>query len=313
MPTLRQLNALVAIVDLGTFETAAQRLGIAQSAVSRQIQELEEWFGFKLFDRSGRTARTTLAAGEIIEQARKVLLQYDALESCLVTDEVLSRKLRIGITELSALTWLPRFVASLAQKYPKVRVEPEVELGARLKESLISGQLDIIVVPDAFSHNGMIKTELGTVRNGWFAAPSLEPPAGVVPISELSRFTLLAQGPLSGSGVLMGEWLSSQNLKPASHISSNSLVALIGLTVSGLGISYLPHCIASGFVSAGQLSEIQAKPQLPCVNYVALVRADSYSPFYRQVIQMAKAVCQFKEPFLGATSSYRQLYEDEHA
>jgi len=302
MATLKQLRALVAIVDLGTFEAAAQRLGIAQSAVSRQIQDLEEWFGFALFDRSSRAARITFEAGEVIDQARKVLLQYDVLESSLMSNEVLSRHLRIGITELSALTWLPRFVATMAEKYPRVRVEPEVELSVRLKDNLINGQLDLIVVPDAFSHNGVIKSPLGEVVNGWYAAPSLAPPEGEVELTELSHFTLLAQGNLSGSGVLMEEWLSTQNLKPVSLIPSNSLVALVGLTISGLGISYLPHCIASGFVDAGRLREIQTVPSLPTVNYVALVRADTYSPFYRAVVQIAKATCQFTEAFMGATA-----------
>ncbi|SDT04025.1 DNA-binding transcriptional regulator, LysR family [Pseudomonas asplenii] len=306
MATLKQLRALVAIVDLGTFEAAAQRLGIAQSAVSRQIQDLEEWFGFALFDRSGRAARITFEAGEVIDQARKVLLQYDVLESSLMSNEVLSRHLRIGITELSALTWLPRFVATMAEKYPRVRVEPEVELSVRLKDSLINGQLDLIVVPDAFSHNGVIKSPLGEVLNGWYAAPSLAPPEGKVELTELSRFTLLAQGNLSGSGVLMEEWLSTQNLKPVSLIPSNSLVALVGLTISGLGISYLPHCIASGFVDAGRLCEIQTVPSLPTVNYVALVRADTYSPFYRAVVQIAKVTCQFTEAFMGATAGPAQ-------
>lgn len=306
MATLKQLRALVAIVDLGTFEAAAQRLGIGQSAISRQIQDLEEWFGFTLFDRSGRAAKTTLEAGEVIEQARRVLLQYDVLESTLMSDEVLTRHLRIGITELSALTWLPRFVAAMAERYPKVRVEPEVELSVRLKDNLINGQLDLIVVPDAFSHNGVIKSPLGEVVNGWYAAPSLEPPSGVVELKDLSRFTLLAQGSLSGSGVLMDEWLSTQQLKPASSIPSNSLVALIGLTVSGLGISYLPDCIASGFVQAGRLCEIHTEPPLPSVNYVSLIRADVYSPFYRAVVQIAKAACQFSELFMGATSGAHQ-------
>lgn len=297
MATFKQLEALVAVVDHGTFESAAARLGVVQSAVSRQIQELENWLGFELFDRNARAARLTPMAGDVVDQARLVLLQRETVNSCLISNEVLSRKLRIGITELTALTWLPHLVKAISREYPKVRIEPEVDLSVRLHEMLMSGQLDMIVVPDAFNSNGLIKVALDDVKNGWFCAPELVDSTRAFSLEDISQHTLLAQGNLSGSGLLIGQWLATHHAHPRAHIPSSSLVALVGLTVSGLGVTYLPYTVADAYLASGQLVELNVTPKLPVTPYVAQVRADACSPFHRRILELMVSHCNLQKPY----------------
>ena len=297
MPTFKQLEALIAVVDHGTFDGAANRLGQVQSAISRQIQELEHWLGFALFDRSGRGAKPTALAAQVVAQARDVLLQREIVNSCLLSPEVLSRKLRIGITELSALTWLPRLIKAIAADYPRVRIEPEVELSVRLHSLLMAGHVDVIVVPDAFSSNGLIKVRLDEVHNNWFCAPGLLDPSQPLTLEDLTRFTLLAQGKSSGSGLLMDSWLAAHQASPSAHIPCSSLAALIGLTVSGLGVTYLPDATAAPYLLSGQLVKLDVEPPLPTTPYVALARADSYSPFHRHVVELMGQHCDLQQPF----------------
>lgn len=297
MPTFKQLEALVAVVDHGTFDAAANRLGQVQSAISRQIQELEHWLGFALFDRSGRGAKPTPLAAQVIAQAREVLLQRDIVNSCLISPEVLSRKLRIGITELSALTWLPRLIKAITEHYPKVRIEPEVDLSVRLHGLLMAGKVDVIVVPDAFSTNGLIKVALDEVRNSWFCAPGVLDHRQPLRLEDLRHCTLLAQGKLSGAGFLMDSWLATQPASPSAHIPCSSLAALIGLSVSGLGVTYLPDATAAPYLHNGQLVKLNVEPPLPTTPYVALARADSYSPFLRHVVELMSAQCDLQQPY----------------
>lgn len=297
MPTFKQLEALIAVVDHGTFDGAASRLGQVQSAISRQVQELEHWLGFALFDRSGRGARLTALAAPVVAQAREVLLQRDIVNSCLISPQVLSRRLRIGITELSALTWLPRLIKAVSSHYPKVRIEPEVDLSVRLHGLLMAGQVDVIVVPDAFSSNGLIKVALDEVRNNWFCAPGLLDHQQPLSLEDLSHCTLLAQGRLSGSGLLVDTWLATHQASPSAHIPCSSLAALIGLTVSGLGVTYLPDITAAPYLLNGQLVKLDVKPPLPSTPYVALARADSYSPFHRHVMELLGEHCDLQQAY----------------
>ncbi|MGY2290967.1 LysR family transcriptional regulator [Pseudomonas sp. SDO528_S397] len=297
MATFTQLEALVAVVDHGTFEGAATRLGLVQSAITRQIQDLEHWLGFALFDRSGRSAKPTPQAAEVVAQARQVLLQREIVYDCLIGPEVLSRTLRIGITELSALTWLPRLVQAIAAHYPKVRIEPEVELSVRLHALLVAGQVDVIVVPDAFNSNGLVKVPLDQVHSYWFCAPGLLDHRRTLSLADLSGCTLLTQGKLSGSGLLVDQWLATHQTGSRAHIPCSSLAALVGLTVSGLGVTYLPDSTAASHVASGQLVKLAVEPPLPVTPYVALARADCYSPFHRHVIELMSAHCDLHRPY----------------
>ena len=76
---LDQLRALEAVADTGGFTAAAKRLNLSQSAVSTQIKELEDRFGVRLIDRLGKKAFATAAGREVIEHARRIATEADAV------------------------------------------------------------------------------------------------------------------------------------------------------------------------------------------------------------------------------------------
>ena len=147
MLTFKQMEALYWIVQLGSFEAAAARLNTTQSAVSKRIQELERTFDLTMFDRAHRSARLTDKGAELFEHARDLLERRERIVEQISSKEALVRQIRIGVTELTALTWLPRLVAAIQAAYPKVRVEAEVDLNATLRERLAADTIDLIVVP----------------------------------------------------------------------------------------------------------------------------------------------------------------------
>ncbi|GAB7546811.1 LysR family transcriptional regulator [Cupriavidus sp. 8B] len=214
MTTFKQLEAFVAISEMGSFEAAAEKLDVAQSAVSRHIKEFEAGFDYPLFDRSGRTAKLTLDGTEALARAREVLKQRNLLLDQFIRKEVLVRKLRLGVTELTALTWLPRFIEAIRTEFPQVVIELEVEHSVPLYERLRTGQLDLIIVPNAFRSTGLLRTKLAEVSNGWFCSPALAVPDTRIKVSELSNYTLLMQGRQSGAGVLMRDWFNQHGVAP---------------------------------------------------------------------------------------------------
>ena len=74
---LKRLRTFVVVADLGTVSKAALRLRISQSALSRQISDLEYEFGFKLFDRIGRRLFLTTRGEQLLGDCRGVLGQLD--------------------------------------------------------------------------------------------------------------------------------------------------------------------------------------------------------------------------------------------
>lgn len=298
MVTFKQLEALDCIAQLGGFEAAAGKLHTTQSAISKRIQELESAFGTQLFDRSRRAARLTEKGEEMLALAKALLDQRTVFVDRFSRPGVLKRRVRLGVTELTALTWLPRLVRSIQQNYPNVTLEPDVDLSVNLHDKLAADRIDLIVVPDAFDDPRFVKTPLSQVENAWMCKPGLVKNARrKLSLTELSQHAVLSQGSLSGSGIIFDRWLTSQGVTVRKAVSSNSLVALIGLTISGLGVSYLPVRCLGGLMEQGLLCVLKTDPPLPKVSYMAMYRKDRAGTLIPSVAALAKQSCDFSGIF----------------
>lgn len=293
MLTLRQLEALHWIERLGTFERAAQHLHTTQSAISKRVLELEQSTGLQLFDRSQRGARLTAAGEDLLVLAREMLVLAERISSLKDGQHVTSRRLRLGVTELTALTWLPRLITRLVHDFPGLTVEPEVDMSRTLHEKLMDDLVDLIIIPDTFTAPEVTSVPLATVKNAWMAAPGLIPQPGMVSLRELARYPVLVQGKKSGSGLFVNKWLGAHGIEMPRTLSSDSLTAMLGLTAAGLGVTYLPLECFRPLVDEGKLVVIETDPELPRVPYMAMYRNDRPSAFVEEVAACAVELCDF--------------------
>jgi DNA-binding transcriptional LysR family regulator len=293
MLTFKQVEALFWIVELGSFEAAANKLSASQSAISKRIQELEGTFNLEVFDRNRRSARLTEKGEELYLYAKELLERRDEIVERVSAKEVLVRRLRIGVTELTALTWLPQLMAAIKREYPRVIVEAEVELSSTLRDRLAEDSIDFIVVPGATLSEAYVSTPLASVENAWMCAPEMIPRKMPIPLPEISQFPLLTQGNASGTGMVYGRFLQDQGVHVRRVLTSNNLVAQIGLTVSGLGVSYLPRACLQHLVAEGVLGIIRTNPPLPPVEYSAVYRADHPYSLTREIARLAAQCCDF--------------------
>ncbi len=301
MFSFKQLEALYWIATLGGFAAAARKLNTTQSAVSKRIKELESSFDTALFDRDLRQARLTEKGEELLMVAKRLLEQRDAAVEQFSKPEVVERRLRIGVTELTAMTWLPRLVKQVREHYPKVVIEPDVDLSVSLRDKLLADEIDAIIVPDAFAESRFSVLPMGKVKSVWMAKPGLLPRLSsgsrVLRMHELAQYTILTQGDKSGTGIIYDRWFKSQVVSPSNSISCSSLVALIGLTVSGMGVSYLPHLCLRSLVERGALEVVETTPALPEIPYVALYRGERKSNFISSILMLAQECCEFSDLF----------------
>jgi DNA-binding transcriptional LysR family regulator len=297
MMTFKQLEAIYWVATLGGFSPAAHKLHTTQSAVSRRVQELELLFETPLFDRSLRTARLTEKGEEMFVHARKLLEQRDSVVEQFIRPEVIERQVRIGVTELTAMTWLPRLVDLIQTHYPKFVIAPDVDMSVNLREKLLADEVDLMIVPDAFADGRFSSKPVGKVENAWMCKPGLVDARKPLRLHELATHRLLTQGDKSGTGLVYDRWLKAIGVKPASTIVSNSLVALIGLTVSGLGVSYLPRKCLGPMIKAGTLEVVRATPSLPEAAYVAMYKSEQRSTLISSIVMLAQESCDFTRMF----------------
>ncbi len=297
MVTLKQIEALYWIAELGTFERAALKLNTTQSAISKRILELEAACGLSVFDRGQRGARLTKRGAHLLSIGRDMLEMRDRIAGLKDATNVPTRQFRFGVTELTALTWLPRLVNELRAAYPGVELIPEVDLSRTLFERLLNDTIDLIVIPETFSDLHLSSLRLTMVDNSWMASPDLIRSSRALSLNELDAFTILSQGQSSGSGIYFDRWLKAEGARFTRVLSSNSLVALVGLTLAGIGVSYLPRQCFQPLVDTGKLAIIPTKPVLPPVPYAAMYRNDLQSHFPATVATLIQRLCDFSRQY----------------
>ncbi|EFH11531.1 LysR family transcriptional regulator, partial [Teichococcus cervicalis] len=113
-PSLRQLRALVAAAETGSFSQAALRLHVSQPALTLQIRELEQGLGVTLFDRTARGARPTRAGLALAHSFQRVLADLDAVVDS-ARDEAARRAgvVHLAVLPSVAATLLPPVLARL--------------------------------------------------------------------------------------------------------------------------------------------------------------------------------------------------------
>lgn len=293
--TLKQVEALYWIAELGSFEAAAMRLNTTQSAISKRIQELESRFDLEIFDRSRRTACPTPKGEEILQSARQLLDMRDGLLVQLGAQEAMFHRLRLGVTELTALTWLPILADRLRKRFPKLEIEPEVGLSRALYERLADRTIDLIIVPDVFTDPRFSVTSVGKVENAWMYADGVMPARRGFTLADIAQQTVIVQGKDSGMGISYSQWFRSHGIDTPRTVVCSNLVAQIGLTVSGLGVSYLPRTCLSHLTDQGVLRLARTTPALPRIHYVAMYPSSRPADFLGEVARLSQACCDFSQ------------------
>ena len=293
MITLKQLEALYWISQLGTFERAAAKLNTTQSAISKRIHELEAASRLPLFDRNQRGARLTEKGEHLLALGQEMLGLQQRILDLKDAKEMPARRLRFGVTELAALTWLPRLVTAVRERYPQVTLEPHIDASFALTDKLREDVLDIIVIPETFSDDEITSVRVAEVPNAWLARPGLVERQDALTYEELARYPILTQGARAGTGLYYHRWFRSQGIVFSQILTSDNLIALLGLTVAGVGVCYLPRQVFRPLVDEGKLVVVATRPALPPTPYSVMYRSDRPSVFISAIADMIADVCDF--------------------
>lgn len=297
-PTIKQLEAFYWTAELGSFSAASVHLRTTQSAVSKRVAELEGALSVLLFERSQKRPSLTVKGRAMLCLAEQVLDVITQISDMSVSHDPFAGRFHIGVTELSALTWLPRFLARLRDRYPYLTVEPEVGSGRTLLEKLDDNVLDLIVVSGeggwGQSYNA---AHIGTVKNAWMSSAIRFPGNRSYDVSELSRHPLLMQSPNSSETKTFERWLKANGIAASRAVRTNSLPILGRLTAAGLGVSALPIDYFEAEIGDGRLKLINIKPGAPANPYYTVFRADRDSTVPAALAKLIKESCTF---FRGA-------------
>lgn len=296
MVTFKQLEAVYWVAKLGGFSQAALKLHATQSAVSKRVLELESAFGTPMFDRTLRASRLTEKGEQMYAIAQDLLARRDTALETFAQAEPAAQSLRIGVTELVAMTWLPRFVTAVHTRFPKMLFEPDVDDSFSLRNKLLRDELDIAILPNLFEDTRIAKTTVGKSCNAWMCKPGLLG-RNTLNVHDIAAQRVLTQGGRSATGSLYDEWFRAAGITFADRIVSNSLMAIIGMTVSGLGVAHLPRYCLRPMIEMGMLEVLKVTPAVPDVPFAAAHKSDRHSTVIDVLVDIATECCDFEQAF----------------
>lgn len=259
---IRQLNALVAVVDHGTFSSAAKALHTVQSNVSTHIARLERDLGVTLIDRS--TSTLTEEGQVVVARARRVQAELEAikLDVTALRDEV-SGVVRMGVIGTTGRWLLPRLLDAVTMAHPRVRIQVVDATTTSLLPQVVGGSLDGAIVNLPIDHPDLEVSPLFE-EEPMLVAPPDHPLAAydVVEPQDLGKYPLL----LSPQGVAFRDALDDDlkrfgiELTPKAEVDGMRL--LESLAADGFGASVLP---ASATTSAGNWKRVPVRGLAPRV------------------------------------------------
>lgn len=250
---LRELRYFLVLAEELHFGRAAERLHLAQPALSQAIKRLEQSLGVTLLDRTSRRVRLTAAGEALLPEARLTVAHADQL---LATAKRLSRShdevVRVGFVSVLASRFMPQLVRAFAEREPRLELRvAELTKTAQL-EALEAGELDVALLytvgPDGVSANGFTDEALRE-EPVHVALPAAHPLASreSLQLSELGNDPLVTLGPgsdVDGPGRLL-EYVRSRGFEPRVIQEATNLQSCLGLVAGGLGVALAPAIAAA--------------------------------------------------------------------
>jgi DNA-binding transcriptional LysR family regulator len=139
------LRTFMTLQETRNFSRTAERVGRSQSAVSAQVQKLEDLLGCRLFDRDKRNVRLTIEGEALIGHAARILAETEALAQRFSAEEVIG-EVRFGAPEDFATFYLPGVLQAFAEAFPRVGLHVACDLTVPLIEQFEAGAFDLIVI-----------------------------------------------------------------------------------------------------------------------------------------------------------------------
>jgi DNA-binding transcriptional LysR family regulator len=293
---LRHLRYFVAVAEELHFRRAAERLHVAQPAISEQIRKLEQELGVRLFDRTPRRVLLTVAGGALLEEARHVLRHAEvARQAAQNAGESVTMRLRIGYLPDSLPASVPRALRQLSVSAPSVQVDLETGTTIRLIEDLRAHRLDVVVAALPAPTNGLQTTLLGAQR-AVLALPAGHPHAGApeVALERLApeRIVVLPRdaNPAFHSAVVSicrEAGLSPTLVEPAEPRVEHVLLAV----AAGAGLALLPESVVDRYATPG-VRFVPLEGADPAIDTAVLTNRDAQSlataAFLRAVTRAAR-------------------------
>lgn len=249
---MRQLRSFVQIVELGSITAAAERLQIAQPALSRQVQALEDELGVPLLRRHGRGVIPTEEGHTLADRARQILDDVDTMVRDVVArDHRLRGTVTLGLPPTVAEVLATPLVQETLRLYPDVKLRIIAGFSGHVQDWLQRGTIDIGVTYQG-AKVPLVRSNPLLLERLFLIEPPGTPNTPVTFAEAMTR-NLILPSPDHGLRRLVDTAARQAQLSPRIGLEIDILPTLLSLVEHGVGSTILPPVSVSERVNDGRL------------------------------------------------------------
>lgn len=261
---IEELQTFVEVADAGGVSSAARRLGVAKSIVSRRLLRLEADLGVQLLARNTRGAALTEAGATFRDYAARICAEIDAAREAILPAGDLRGRLRVSMPVSIGPTHFAPVLAEMARRHPQLQVH--TCYGDRFVDLIAEGY-DCAIRVGYLQDSNLIARRVGPIYGKLVASPAYIAAHGApeTPDELLARQALM-QGTEAWQ-LMDGDQIIT--VRPQGRFKADNGTALLAAALAGLGIAYLPDFLTDDQVASGALVPIMPRyPPPPAGIYV---------------------------------------------
>ncbi|WP_447773510.1 LysR family transcriptional regulator [Variovorax boronicumulans] len=261
---IEELQTFVDVADAGGISSAALRLGVAKSIVSRRLLRLEAELGVQLLSRSTRGAALTEAGATFRDHAARVCAEIDAARDAILPAGDLRGRLRVAVPLSFGPTHFAPILAEMARRHPQLHIQ--ACYSDRFVDLIAEGY-DCAIRLGYLQDSGLIARRIGGIRGQLVASPDYVKAHGSPETPEaLAAHEALMQGTEAWQ---LTDGDRTITVRPQGRFKSDNGTALVAAATAGLGIAYLPDLLTHEHLASGALVPVMTRhPPPPAGAYV---------------------------------------------
>jgi DNA-binding transcriptional LysR family regulator len=261
---VEELRTFVEVADAGGITSAATRLGVAKSIVSRRLARLEEDLGVQLLARTTRGAALTEAGATFRDYAARVCAEIDIARETVRPSGDLRGRLRIAAPLSFGPTHFARVIAEMANRHPQLHIQ--TCYSDRFVDLVAEG-FDCAIRVGHLPDSSLIARRVGPIHGQLVASPAyIAAHSAPQTLDDLRDHEALMQGTESWQ-LMDGDDVIT--LRPQGRFKADNGTALLAAALGGLGIGYLPNGLTREHLASGALVPVLPRhPPRPAGAYV---------------------------------------------
>lgn len=291
---LKYLNTFRAVVEMGSFAKAADRLNYTQSAITFQMSQLEKELDTQLFEKAGRNMVLTQAGKLLVPYVNEVFASVDKLYAFHNDLQQCQGDLYIGAGETLLCYKLPAVLKEFHRQAPKAKLHLRSMNCYDIRDELLNGSLDLGVFYEDVGGFGSNLTvyPCGEYLLALVASPDMGKEYSDfitgdrrIPVSFIINETncIFRQ--------IFEDYLKEKSLILDHTIELWSIPTIKNLVKSDVGISYLPRFAVAGELAAGELVELPTAVSHPYIKAVCAHHKNKWiSPLVQLFIDLCKGI-----------------------